>query len=276
MLHEMKLQNDPFMKIKNGTKTIEMRLYDEKRRKINVGDEIRFTNNANGEKLMVFVINLYRYKDFNELYKNHDKISIGYEQNEVANPNDMSMYYSNDEIKENGVVAIKIKVINQDIDIQNKHATFKYRTAGVIMDNNKVLVSRSKKFNGYVFPGGHVELNESSKDAVARELKEEINTDFKVEKLFCVHENLYEAQDGRFASEIVFYYVLSPLSKLPKKEFSITENDKGVIKKHEYVWLDIDKLLDENVNPKKVSKLIMEKPNTYNNVILSDERKIND
>lgn len=44
MIHYMKLQNNPFIKIKNKTKTIEMRLNDEKRKKINIGDNIEFTN----------------------------------------------------------------------------------------------------------------------------------------------------------------------------------------------------------------------------------------
>ena len=42
MRHTMKLKEDPFERMKNGTKTIEFRLYDEKRRKIKVGDEIEF------------------------------------------------------------------------------------------------------------------------------------------------------------------------------------------------------------------------------------------
>ena len=40
----MKLQDDPFTKIKNKTKTIEMRLNDEKRKKIKQNDLIEFTN----------------------------------------------------------------------------------------------------------------------------------------------------------------------------------------------------------------------------------------
>ena len=38
MKHEMKLNNGPFERIKNGTKTIELRLNDEKRQllKINI------------------------------------------------------------------------------------------------------------------------------------------------------------------------------------------------------------------------------------------------
>ena len=34
MIHKMNLNPSPFKKIRNGTKTIKMRLYDEKRRKI--------------------------------------------------------------------------------------------------------------------------------------------------------------------------------------------------------------------------------------------------
>ena len=112
MMHKMKLQNDPFIKIKNKTKTIEMRVYDEKRRKINVEDLIEFTNINTKEKMLVKVKNIYLYKDFDELYKNHDKVSIGYEQNDIANPNDTSIYYNEEDIKENGVVGIEIELVN--------------------------------------------------------------------------------------------------------------------------------------------------------------------
>ena len=48
MTHELRLHDEPFNLIKNGTKTIELRLYDEKRREIHEGDNIEFTNNING------------------------------------------------------------------------------------------------------------------------------------------------------------------------------------------------------------------------------------
>ena len=40
MIHKMKLKESPFERIKNGTKTIEFRLYDDKRKKVKIGDEI--------------------------------------------------------------------------------------------------------------------------------------------------------------------------------------------------------------------------------------------
>lgn len=113
MTHEMKLQNDPFTKIKNGSKTIEMRLYDEKRRKLKTDDLIVFTNISTGEKIITKIINFYFYKSFDELYKNHDKVLIGYEENEEAKPSDMSIYYNDMDIKKYGVVGIEVKLLKK-------------------------------------------------------------------------------------------------------------------------------------------------------------------
>ena len=59
MIHQMKLKNDPFERIKSGKKTIEIRLYDEKRRKIKENDYIEFTNLEDGEVIKVKVIKLH-------------------------------------------------------------------------------------------------------------------------------------------------------------------------------------------------------------------------
>ena len=47
MKHNMKLQNKSFKMIKNENKEIEMRLNDEKRKKLSIGDTIEFTNVKN-------------------------------------------------------------------------------------------------------------------------------------------------------------------------------------------------------------------------------------
>ena len=110
MMHEMKLWHDSFVKIKEQTKTIEMRLFDEKRSSISVGDTIIFTDTGNNEKAECLVINLYRYPSFEELYQQHDKVSIGYKEDEIADPKDMLAYYSKEMIEQYGVVAIEIRI----------------------------------------------------------------------------------------------------------------------------------------------------------------------
>ena len=72
--HKMNLQSKYFDFIKNGTKRIELRLYDEKRRRIQLGDTVEFSKSEN-EKLKVEVVGLLRYKSFKDLFEDFD-ISI--------------------------------------------------------------------------------------------------------------------------------------------------------------------------------------------------------
>ena len=109
-MHEMHLQEKPFNQIKNGTKTIEIRLNDEKRRQIKVGDTIRFTNLITSEELDTKVIKLHKFPTFEELYKNFDKVSLGYNENEEANPKDMEAYYPKEKQKKYGALGIEIKL----------------------------------------------------------------------------------------------------------------------------------------------------------------------
>lgn len=111
MIHEMKLVNWAFLKVKSGVKTIEMRLYDTKRRKINNGDIIVFTNVDTNEKIKCRVINLYVFNNFEDLYNNFDKEVLGYEKHEEAKASDMAQFYSEDEIRHYGTVGIEIKVM---------------------------------------------------------------------------------------------------------------------------------------------------------------------
>lgn len=109
MKHNMSLNNRPFKSIKEGTKTIELRLNDEKRSLLKVGDEIEFTNITNGEKLSVDIISLHKYPSFEELYKHFDKVEMGYNKDEPAEPKDMEAYYSKEEQNKYGVLGIKIR-----------------------------------------------------------------------------------------------------------------------------------------------------------------------
>ena len=70
MVHQMKLLESPFERIKNGTKTIEFRLFDEKRKQIKIGDQIEFSKLPDlKEKLLVDVIELYKEDTFETLLK---------------------------------------------------------------------------------------------------------------------------------------------------------------------------------------------------------------
>ena len=92
MKHILKLQPKYFDYINNGTKRIELRLYDEKRQLINVGDTIIFQKEPELEQTMkVKVIGLLRYNSFEELL-------------EV-----LEEFYTKEKQKQYGVLGIKIE-----------------------------------------------------------------------------------------------------------------------------------------------------------------------
>lgn len=109
-VHEMTLDCSPFEKIKSGQKTIELRLYDEKRQQIKEGDTITFTNTSSGEKLSATVKKLHRFDTFNELYQTLPLLLCGYTAEDVdnAHPSDMERYYSVEEQNQYGVVGIEL------------------------------------------------------------------------------------------------------------------------------------------------------------------------
>ena len=107
MLHKMKLNESPFERIKNGTKTIEFRLYDEKRRQVKIGDKIEFSKLPDlQEKILVEVLDIYRSETFEKLFK-----EIYADDEEIKRKTkSMHQYYSHEQEKEYGVVGIKIQL----------------------------------------------------------------------------------------------------------------------------------------------------------------------
>lgn len=110
MIHKMKLQKGPFEAIKGGLKRVEMRLFDEKRQLIKVGDEIEFTLFDGSQCIICLVVGIVRFDNFSELYSYYDKGDLGYKENQMAHPVDMAQYYDDTEIEKYGVVGIEIKL----------------------------------------------------------------------------------------------------------------------------------------------------------------------
>ena len=119
MTHTMQLQPSPFEMIRNGTKTIELRLFDEKRKKIRIGDTILFTNTASRETLNVRVLELLVFDSFETLYSRLPLLECGYTKDDVdtASPADMNAYYPEEMQRKYGVVGIRVAVLQSEIPV---------------------------------------------------------------------------------------------------------------------------------------------------------------
>lgn len=134
MLHYMKLKQAPFEKIKNGSKTIKLRLNDEKRQKVQVGDFIEFSmiDNSN-QKIQTRVTALHHFDTFQELYASLPKEKLGYAPSEAPNSNHMDEYYPREKQEQYGVLGIELRMtdLQKFIDAQDHGYEFgkTYQTA---------------------------------------------------------------------------------------------------------------------------------------------------
>lgn len=111
----MNLDPLPMQQIRDGMKTIELRLYDEKRKLISVGDTIKFINTEDSnDTLSVTVTNLFVFiTSFGELYMHLPLLKCGYndENINVASPDDMNIYYSKEKQNKYGVIGIEVSLL---------------------------------------------------------------------------------------------------------------------------------------------------------------------
>ena len=109
--HEMNLQPKYFDFIKNGTKRIELRLFDEKRQQIQLGDTIEFAKSED-EKFKAEVIGLLRYNTFNDLFEDFD-ISILADKSMTKQEllDVLSEFYTPEKQAEFGVLGIRLRLL---------------------------------------------------------------------------------------------------------------------------------------------------------------------
>ena len=106
----MQLNDEPFFQIQRGEKTVELRLYDEKRRALKLGDEIVFVRRADPrESVLTKVRALHIYSSFAELFSTplYGKTGFSATDKETALLT-MRKYYGEAEETECGVVGIEI------------------------------------------------------------------------------------------------------------------------------------------------------------------------
>lgn len=112
-VHEMHLADEPFFAIRNGSKTVEIRLCDEKRKVIDNGDVIVFERGNTGEKVVTRVTEQWVFDSFLAAYEAFPPMRFGAEDD--ATPKELAerilRYYTREEEKEYGVLAIELTLV---------------------------------------------------------------------------------------------------------------------------------------------------------------------
>ena len=158
-----------------------------------------------------------------------------------------------------------------DIKIKSEEGSFKYRVAGVLWKNNKMLLQT--KDNGFfALPGGHVHLGESAERAVEREMREELKVETEVTSPLAVIENFFNNELGLVTHEICFYYNmrLKDETSLTGEDYVVFDEEDG---KLDFRWYSSDELKNVDFRPKEFKQKLLEKPQSFFKMTIDQTKK---
>lgn len=273
MLHKMKLNESPFNRIKNGTKTIEFRLFDEKRQQIKVGDKIEFSKLPDlQEKLLVDVVELYREDTFENLFR---KL---YTNEEEITRKTKAMYeiYSQEKEQQYGILGIRIKIdidnlkeslerfapyneqekverkimlkyINDFDDVLTRENEYGHFTSSAFVLNRertKILMIFHKIYNSWAWVGGHSDGDNDLLYVAMKEAKEETG----IKNVSPICEDIYSLElinvnghekRGKYVGSHVHLNVTYLLEADESEEIHIKEDENSGVK-----WVPIEEIMN--------------------------------
>jgi len=143
-----------------------------------------------------------------------------------------------------------------------------FRSAGVLMKNEKLLVQREKTGTEYALPGGLVEIGEVSEQALIRRFKEEIGADIICDKILWVDESFWE-WNGKKAHTITFYYRISLVDADVlhyNREFTPQKCNDNVV----FGWIPLKEIQNTTIYPVFIKEKIQNIANHIEHFICNE------
>ena len=121
----------------------------------------------------------------------------------------------------------------------NKFKEIRPIALGIAKKDNKILVSKGfdkvKNQTFYRCLGGGIEFLETSREALKREYKKELNINIDVKEFCGISENIFTYQ-GKDAHEIIFFYNIELNENDIKEKYHIIDDNCET----DAYWIEID------------------------------------
>ena len=122
---------------------------------------------------------------------------------------------------------------------------------GVCVVDGKVLLCKPKSGAYTYLPGGHIEFGEKGREALVREIKEEMGLESEAGELLGVEECQFE-QHGKPHAEINLIFKLTIPSCLPSQASQPLAQEDWIA----FEWRDISDLENANLLPPEMAKYV--------------------
>lgn len=126
---------------------------------------------------------------------------------------------------------------------------FHHLARGILIKDNKVLLVQAHGYANTFLPGGHIEFGESAKDALKREIEEELDINCTVGSFLGVVEHKWE-KNGVLHCEINQVFELSSCEL--KNNYYPKSNEPHL----EFFWCERSELDNKNLQPYPFRNLI--------------------
>ena len=140
---------------------------------------------------------------------------------------------------------------------------FSYRIGGILIKDNKILLTRHG--NDYAVPGGHAQIGETSSETIIREFKEETGFDVLPINVIATYENFWNWNNKKCHQLCIFYRL-----KMVKEGQKLSPNPDTLDSTIE--WVDFEQINNINLYPTGIAQQIIENKANYGHFINKDQR----
>lgn len=115
-----------------------------------------------------------------------------------------------------------------------------------VLKDNHVLLCKVKTKSHWFFPGGHVELGETTRAALLREIKEELNNELEDVELVGIQENTFSDERGEHQEVNIIFS-----AKIKDENIKCCEGHL------EFCWLSLDKVKETDIKPETMKEAFL-------------------
>jgi 8-oxo-dGTP pyrophosphatase MutT (NUDIX family) len=130
---------------------------------------------------------------------------------------------------------------------------FRYRVAGVAIQDDRVLLHRTNDEAYWILPGGRVEAGETSSQALRREMWEELGQHIEVGRLLWIAESFLKDEDSEIHG-LSLYYLIAISAPLDRFEVMDAQTRLS------FAWQPLSGLADLTVYPPFLSQQLLALP----------------
>lgn len=146
--------------------------------------------------------------------------------------------------------------------LNKAEGSFTFRVGALIIKDGKLLVAKSESYPCYYTVGGVVEINETSEEAVIREVFEETGYKLEIDRLAIIQERFFDVGSQK-CHELDLFYIMKNSNEMNIADNSFTDQAPT----ETLHWIPVDDLVKINIVPPSLKTVLFDNINSIEHII---------